>query len=84
MNGGKKRVIDKVVNSFNSTIGPQLTIAHGNGKFGAGGPRNRPVPVKRIREVFQKAHDVRMTDESNTSRTCPRCNNVLHEVRAMA
>ena len=84
LSGGKKRVIDTVASSLRSKDGPQPTIACGNGGFGSGGRRNRSVPVKRIKEAFQKAHDVRMMDEFNTSKTCPRCDNVLQEIRAKA
>ena len=77
-------MIDKVVRSPRSKDVPRPTIAHGKAKFSAGASRNRPTLVKRIRDSFQKLHDVRMIDELSTSNKCPRCNNFVQEVRGKA
>ena len=69
LSGGKKRVIGKIVFSFRSKDSLELAIACGNGGLGASGSRSRPVLFKRIRESFQKACDVKMIDELNTSKT---------------
>ena len=81
LSGGKKRVVDKVVMSFRSKTVHNRTshvetpnsvlVALGIDLF----------QLKKNKESFKKAHDARMIEEFKTSKTCPRYDYVLQEVR---
>lgn len=86
--GTKRSTIQKFINSFviDRIDGNEfLALPHvwyGDGQFPAGGRGERSVPVKYIREAFEKdpnltCHEI---SEFRTSQVCPRCEQRLYKV----